>query len=174
MKKSAVLLSSLFLSAFSVADEISHDHMAMQGMHHQMMGEKDHAPIMSGANRIEVVYPREVYENTLGNMREHLRSLNQMSSLVAKGEYEKAADVIERGLGYAHRHGTAGQAVEQQYMPQQMMQLGQQMHQLSGDLVLALRDMEITGDYPAVFAAIGKVTENCVACHDSFRLVAED
>ena len=136
---------------------------------------KEHSGMMHGKKEKEdsrelVLYPRPVYESTLANMREHLRGIHNVQKLVGEGRYSEAADAADRGMGMGHNHGAEGNAAEHQFMPQGMMALGSNMHRSAAELATTLRDTEVTEDLQAVFAALGKVTANCVACHDAYRL----
>jgi len=150
--------------AFAAMDHSKHD-ASMHGKDAGMMKHK-----ATEDTRELVLYPRPVYESTLRNMREHLRGISEVQRLVGEGRYSDAAEAAERGMGMGHNHGADGNASEHQFMPKGMMALGSGMHMAAAELATALRDAEVTDDLQAVFVAMGKVTANCVACHDAYRL----
>lgn len=160
---------ALTLSPFAAA-EVDHPHLmhhstqdAVQHPHQSMMTQ---APDM----RETVVFPAPVYDQTLKSMREHLRALNQVSTLTAAGKFEAAALATERGLGIGHQHGVEGQDSGHAFMPEKMAALGQAMHSSARDLALILRESEVTEDYPGILGAMAELTDSCVACHDAYRL----
>ena len=156
--------SLVAVGTFAAMDHSKHD-PSMHGNHAAMMGHK-----ATEDKRELVLYPRPVYESTLRNMREHLRGISEVQRLVGEGRYTEAAEAAERGMGMGHNHGAEGNASEHQFMPKGMMALGSGMHMAAADLATTLRDTEVTDDLQAVFVAMGKVTANCVACHDAYRL----
>lgn len=163
----ALLVGGVLVTG-AVTAEMKHS-MHDESMHKQHNGEM--AGKMQKADKRELVlYPRPVYEATLANMREHLRGIHNVQKLAGEGRFAEAADAAERGMGMGHNHGAEGNAAEHQFMPAGMMALGSAMHSSAADLATTLRDAEVTDDLQAVFAALGKVTSNCVACHDAYRL----
>lgn len=169
-----LLLGGALVTAVAVA-EIKHsmhnDSMHNNSMHDNSM-HKDHSEMMNkkGDQRQLVLYPRPVYEATLANMREHLRGIHDVQRLVGEGRYSEAAEAAERGMGMGHNHGTEGAGAEHQFMPKGMMLLGRNMHTSAANLATTLRDAEVTDELQPIFAALGEVTANCVACHDAYRL----
>jgi len=167
----SILVAGLFAAgSLAAMNHSSHDG-SMHGMHgthgeHSGMMDKETPEDM----RELVLYPRPVYEATLRNMREHLRGIHEVQRLVGEGKYAEAAAAADKGMGMGHNHGAEGKASEHQFMPAGMMMLGRGMHTAAADLATTLRDAEVTDDLQAVFAAMGKVTANCVACHDAYRL----
>ena len=156
--------SLIAVGTFAAMDHSKHD-PSMHGHHAAMM---HHESVED--QRELVLYPRPVYESTLRNMREHLRGVSEVQRLVGEGRYTEAAQAAERGMGMGHNHGPEGNASEHQFMPPGMMALGRGMHMAAAELAVTLRDTEVTDDLQAVFVAMGKVTANCVACHDAYRL----
>lgn len=155
--------------AFAAMDHSNHG-SSMHGKHSDLMNQKMMNSKIATDNRELVLYPRPVYESTLANMREHLRGIHEVQRLVGEGKFAEAANAAERGMGMGHNHGAEGNAAEHQFMPKGMMALGSGMHGAAAELATTLRDAEVTDDLQAVFAAMGKVTANCVACHDAYRL----
>jgi len=160
----AVVGSLAAAVAFAAMDHSKHD-PSLHGDHATMMNHK-----ATQDKRELVLYPRPAYESTLRNMREHLRGISEVQRLVGEGRYTDAAQAAERGMGMGHNHGVEGNAAEHQFMPKGMMALGSGMHIAAAELATTLRDAEVTDDLQAVFVAMAKVTANCVACHDAYRL----
>jgi hypothetical protein len=139
---------------------------------HTNKHQKNHQ--VSGDQRQRVVFPAKTYDETLASMREHLRAVNSVIRFMAESQFDKAADAVEKGLGIGHQHGIDGLQSGHAYMPPQMRQYGQAMHMKARDLVVHLRDTEVTGDISRALNALNGVTQQCVACHDSFRLIRGD
>ena len=158
----------LTLSASALAVGMKHgDKYSMQhgsgGNHHQ-----------SADSRVEVVFPAKTYDETLASMREHLRAVDLVIASVANGDYEKAATAAEKGLGIGHQHGVDGLQSGHAYMPPAMLSFGSAMHINARELVVTLRDAEVTGDVAIVMSSLNNVTKQCVGCHDAYKLKRGD
>jgi hypothetical protein len=44
------------------------------------------------------------------------------------------------------------------------------MHRAASRFAIAARDAEVTGDLAAAFGGLSGVMQQCVACHEAFRL----
>ena len=124
--------------------------------------------------RVEVVFPAKTYDETLASMREHLRAVDLVIASVANGDYEKAATAAEQGLGIGHQHGVDGLQSDHAYMPPVMLSFGSAMHMNARELVVTLRDAEVTGDVAKVMSSLNNVTKQCVGCHDAYKLKRGD
>jgi hypothetical protein len=158
----------LTLSASALAVGIKHSdkHSMQHGSH------GNHQP--SADARVEVVFPAKTYDETLASMREHLRAVDLVIASVADGDYEKAATAAEKGLGIGHQHGVDGLQSGHSYMPPAMLSFGSAMHMNARELVVTLRDAEVTGDVAKVMSSLNNVTKQCVGCHDAFKLKRGD
>ena len=158
----------LTLSASALAVGMKHGdkHSMQHGSH------GDHQP--SADARIEVVFPAKKYDETLASMREHLRAVDLVIASVANGDYEKAATAAEKGLGIGHQHGVDGLQSGHAYMPLAMLSFGSAMHMNARELVVTLRDAEVTGDVAKVMSSLNSVTKQCVGCHDAYKLKRGD
>jgi hypothetical protein len=78
-------------------------------------------------------------EHMLGNMRDHLVTLNEIIGNVADGEYDAAAKFVEQKLGMSSLglHGAAHMAP---FMPQPMQDIGTSMHYPASRLAIVLQD----------------------------------
>lgn len=160
---SLALMLSVASTTLNAEMKHSEHHKSLHSKHMSMMKQKEDT-------RELVLYPQPMYEATLSNMREHLRAIHQVQQLVAQERYSDAADAVDRGLGMGHNHGAEGHGMEHQFMPEGMKAYGSELHSSALALSLTLRDAEVTEDLKGIFAALGKVTANCVACHDAYRL----
>jgi len=104
----------------------------------------------------------------LANMRDHLQTISEIQSALAAGAYDKAADLADQRLGLDAMHREGPQLAP--YMPGSMRQMGMQMHRAASRFARVARDSEIDGDLKPSLAALGTVTQACVACHAAYRL----
>lgn len=164
-----VLVASTLILPVSAAGKDVGSQSNGHSMHRSAMSHHSFAD-----QRQRVLYPRELYEASLRNMREHLRAIHRVQQLSAEGRFSEAASAADRGLGVGHNHGPEGTSAESAYMPEDMLALGRSMHASALNLSTVLREAEVTDDLQSVFQALSEVTANCVACHDAFRLEATD
>lgn len=141
---------------------------AEQAMHHQQHGHQK-AQQVAGDNRTLVEFPAPMRQHMLSNMRDHLLALEAITRLLAEGEYEAASETAETRLGMSamQAHGGAHMAP---FMPDAMRTTGSAMHRAASRFAVAARDAEVTGDLSAAFGALSQVMQQCVACHESFRV----
>ncbi len=117
--------------------------------------------------RVELLPPMQAH--MLANMRDHLVALETITRQVAQGQYEDAGDTAEGRLGMSamQAHGAAHMAP---FMPEPMRAIGSAMHRAASHFAVASRDAEVTGDLGAAFGALSQVMQQCVACHEGFRV----
>jgi hypothetical protein len=74
-----------------------------------------------------------------------------------------------RGMGMSAMpaHGGAHMA---SFMPEPMRVIGLAMHRAASRFAVSARDAEVTGDLSAAFGALSQVMQQCVACHEGFRV----
>lgn len=115
--------------------------------------------------RQKVDLPDMMRQHMLANMRDHLMTLNEIHTLLGRGELDKAGDVAEARIGMSSMiaHNAAHMAP---YMPKEMQAIGTEMHHAASRFAMTAKE----GDLKAAVAALSKVTEQCVACHNAYRL----
>jgi hypothetical protein len=116
--------------------------------------------------------PSPMQEHMLGNMRDHLATLNEIISDIANNKFDDAAKVSEQRLGMSSLslHGAAHLAP---YLPKPMQDIGTNMHHAASRLVIVLQDASITPTVDAmrdINRALHEVTTACEACHGSYRI----
>ena len=123
----------------------------------------------SGDARTLVSLPEPMRQHMLANMRDHLRSLQAIDVALSKGEYDKAADVAETGLGLSslEAHGAAHLAP---YMPKAMQAIGTEMHRAASRFAVEAQNASVGNDLRPALAALGSVMAHCVACHATYRV----
>ena len=117
--------------------------------------------------RVELPFPMQAH--MLANMRDHLRALETITRQLADAQYEAASETAESRLGMSamQAHGAAHMAP---FMPEPMRAIGTAMHHAASQFAITARDAEVTGDLGAAFGALSQVMQQCVACHEGFRV----
>jgi hypothetical protein len=122
--------------------------------------------------RALVRLPEPMQEHMLGNMRDHLVTLNEVIGDVADGKYDAAAELAEQRLGMSSLslHGAAHMAP---FMPQPMQDIGTSMHHAASRLAIMLQNASVSPSLDSmrdVSRAIHEVTATCTACHAGYRI----
>ncbi len=120
-------------------------------------------------DRSKVDFPPMMRDHMLGNMRDHLSALQEITAFLSSGEYDQAADVAESRLGMSSMalHGAAHMS---KIMPPEMAAIGTKMHHAASRFALSARDADIEGGLGKAFGALSEVMQQCVACHTSYRV----
>jgi cytochrome c556 len=124
------------------------------------------APIRAADDARQLVQmPVPMQAHMLANMRDHVRSLHEIQAALAAQKFEQAADIAENRLGMSslEAHSAAHMAP---YMPKPMQAIGDQMHRAASRFAVTV----VEGDLPKSIAALSKVTEQCVTCHNGYRV----
>ena len=132
---------------------------------------------MSGASQAQdsrdlVRLPEPMQEHMLGNMRDHLATLNAIIGDVADGKFDAAAKLAEARLGMSSLglHGAAHMAP---FMPQPMQDLGTAMHHAASRLAIVLQDTSVSPSLETmrdVSRSLHEVMTTCTACHSGYRI----
>lgn len=120
-------------------------------------------------NRQLVELPAMMSQHMLANMRDHLNTLHTIQQALAANEYDKAADLAETRLGMSSLplHGAAHMAP---YMPKPMQAIGTEMHHAASQFAVIAKESAVDGNMARALGALSKVTEQCIACHNSYRI----
>jgi hypothetical protein len=115
--------------------------------------------------RTKVDLPDMMKSHMLGDMRDHLQAINEIQAALAKGEFDKAADIAEARIGMSSliAHDASHMAP---FMPKGMQDIGTEMHHAASRFAMTVME----GDLPRSLDALSKVTAQCVACHMSYRV----
>jgi hypothetical protein len=116
--------------------------------------------------------PEPMQEHMLGNMRDHLVTIDEIIGKVADGKFDEAAKLAEQRLGMSSLglHGASHMAP---FMPQPMQDIGTSMHRAASRLSIVLQDTSVSPTVDAMRdlnRSLHEVTTTCVACHASFRI----
>jgi cytochrome c556 len=124
----------------------------------------------SSADRRQLVrFPEPMRLHTMANMRDHLRSLQEIDVALARGDFDKAASIAESRLGLSslEAHGASHLAP---YMPKGMQETGSNMHRAASRFAVEAQNASESDDVKPALAALANVMEQCVACHATYRL----
>lgn len=160
----AISLITLALAATAYAQAQQHD----MSQHEQHLAAAE-SPKLAPDGRQWVSFPEAMKEHTLGNMRDHLRALQDIQAALASADYDRAADVAESHLGLTAmtRHGAHELS---KFMPKGMQEAGSAMHRSASKFSLIARDAAASGEIKPAIAALSAVMGACVACHNGYRL----
>ncbi len=116
--------------------------------------------------------PEPMQEHMLGNMRDHLVTLNSIIGDVANRQFEVAAKLAEARLGMSSLglHGAAHMAP---FMPQPMQEIGTSMHRAASRLSIVLQDASVSPSLDTMLdvdRALSEVTNACTSCHAGYRI----
>lgn len=138
---------------------------------HMMHSATGHAHSADDTRQL-VALPAPMTLHMLGNMRDHLRAIEEILVALGQNDVDTAAKVAEQRLGLSSLddHGAATMAP---MMPEDMRTKGTAMHQAASRFVIAAEDAAVD-DSPekraAVFTALGEITAACNACHMAYRI----
>lgn len=123
-------------------------------------------------DRQMVKLPAMMQQHMLANMRDHLVALEEILSELADGKANRAAEIAEKRLGMSSLslHGAAHIA---KFIPKEMGKVGTQMHHAASKFAIAVQNAELEPGKKAqrkVYRALQQVTQNCNACHQSYRI----
>jgi hypothetical protein len=122
-----------------------------------------------GDARTLVELPAPMRTHMLTNMRDHLAAIENISRLLAAGDYAAAADMAETRLGLSAMQAHGGPHMAR-HMPAGMRAIGLSMHQAASRFAVAARDAEVNDDLGGAFAGLAGVMAQCVACHEAYRV----
>jgi cytochrome c556 len=119
--------------------------------------------------RQHVEMPAPMQEHMLANMRDHLAAMGEIQAALAAGKFEQAADIAENRIGMSslQSHGASHMAP---YMPKPMQDIGTAMHRSASRFARTAQEAQVKGGVPLALNALAELTQQCVACHASYRL----
>jgi hypothetical protein len=112
-----------------------------------------------------VQLPEMMQQHMMKNMRDHLKSINEILSSLGNGDLEAAAQIAEHGLGMSslESHGAGHMA---KFMPEGMRQAGTSMHKAASRFALMAQEGELLPSYKM----LSDITSACVTCHEAYRI----
>ncbi|MCU7834211.1 MAG: hypothetical protein KZQ83_03070 [gamma proteobacterium symbiont of Taylorina sp.] len=130
-------------------------------------------PVIANADRQSAELPSHVSKHLMSTMRNNLESLAHITYLLADSKYAEAADMAENNLGMSSMEIHFKKFVGK-YLPKGMRKISKQMHKAASDFALSARETEKDGDVNRSFSALSQVMNQCVACHDLYRVNRAD
>jgi len=130
-------------------------------------------PLIANAERQSAELPGHVSKHLMATMRNNLESLADITHFLAESKYIEAADMAEKNLGTSSMEIHFKKFVGK-YLPKGMRKISQQMHKASSDFAATARESEKDGDVNKAFAALSQVMNQCVACHDLYKINRAD
>ena len=142
----------------------------MDGMMHP--GTQSPMSARPADRREMVMLPGPMREEMLGNMRDHLETLNTVIGDVADAKFEEASNLLEERLGMSSLplHHAAEMAP---FFPKPMQDVGTELHHAASRLAIALQDASVARTFDSmreVNARLHDVTSTCVGCHAAYRV----
>ena len=107
-------------------------------------------------------------QHMLSNMRDHLLAITEIQRALGAKDFQRAGEIAEKRLGLTSL-GTHGAAHMAPFMPKAMQDIGTQMHRAASQFALVAQDAGADGNVTKAIGALSKVTEQCVACHATYR-----
>ncbi len=116
-----------------------------------------------------VQLPALMQEHMLANMRDHLAAMGEIQAALAAGKFDRAADIAENRIGVSSLEAHGGSHMAP-YMPQRMQDIGTAMHRSASRFARTAQEAAVTRDLPKSLGALADLTQQCTACHASYRL----
>jgi hypothetical protein len=116
-----------------------------------------------------VEFPPMMLEHEMRNMRDHLATLGKIQAALGAGQFDEAGSLAEKRLGLSS-FGLHDAHMVAPYMPEGMQAIGTEMHKAASRFALEVNKAAATGELRPAIAALGEVTQKCVACHAAYRL----
>ena len=112
-----------------------------------------------------VQFPEMMQQHMMRNMRDHLKSINEILSSLGIGDLDTAAQIAEQRLGMSslESHNASHMA---KFMPEGMRQAGTSMHKAASRFALKAEEGELLPAYKL----LSEITSACVACHAAYRI----
>ena len=116
-----------------------------------------------------VELPTPMQEHMLANMRDHLAAMGEIQAALAAGNFEQAADIAENRIGMSslEAHGASHLAP---YLPKPMQEIGTAMHHAASRFARTAQEAEVEGGVTRALGSLSVITQQCTACHASYRV----
>ena len=112
-----------------------------------------------------VELPEMMQKHMMSNMRDHLKTINEILIHLSNKEMDKAAKIAEQRIGMSslESHGASHMG---KFMPKGMRQAGTNMHKAASRFALKAEEGELLPAYKM----LSEITSTCVACHSAYRI----
>ena len=112
-----------------------------------------------------VELPEMMQKHMMANMRDHLKTINEILLSLSNNQMDKAANIAEQRIGMSSL-GSHGASHMGKFMPKGMRQAGTNMHKAASRFALKAEEGELLPAYKM----LTEVTATCVACHSAYRI----
>ena len=112
-----------------------------------------------------VKLPEMMQSHMMANMRDHLKTINEILIHLSNKEMDKAASIAEKRIGMSSL-GMHGADHMGKFMPKGMREAGTNMHKAASRFALIAEEGELLPAYKV----LSEVTSTCVACHSSYKI----
>jgi len=116
-------------------------------------------------SRVLVKLPEMMQKHMMANMRDHLKTINEILLSLSNNQMDQAANLAEQRLGMTSL-GSHGAEHMGKFMPKGMRQAGTNMHKAASRFALKAEEGELLPAYKI----LSEVTSTCVACHSAYRI----
>jgi len=112
-----------------------------------------------------VQFPEMMQQHMMANMRDHLKSINEILLNLANDDLDAAAQIAEQRLGMSslESHNASHMA---KFMPEGMRLAGTSMHKAASRFALKAEEGELLPAYKL----LTEITSACVTCHAAYRI----
>ncbi len=112
-----------------------------------------------------VELPEMMQKHMMSNMRDHLKTINEILIHLSNNKMDKAASIAEHRIGMSSldSHGANHMG---KFMPKGMRQAGTNMHKAASRFALKTEE----GELLLAYKMLSEVTSACVACHSAYRI----
>lgn len=115
--------------------------------------------------RVLVELPEMMQKHMMSNMRDHLKTINEILLSLSNNQMDQAANLAEQRLGMTSL-GSHGAEHMGKFMPKGMRQAGTNMHKAASRFALKAEE----GELLLAYKSLAEVTAACVACHSAYRI----
>lgn len=161
MKIKVYITIALIAAGFAVAAYAAEQGMDHKKMHEMMM--KKGGPKADDRTLLNVPEPMKVMQKSM--MREHLGTVQEIISALAKNDLAKAAEITSANLALTPEEEQRCGMVEKMTGEADFTKFGIAMHKKADELVAAAK----AGNRDGALAALDGVIGQCNACHARFR-----
>ena len=111
-----------------------------------------------------VQFPEMMQQHMMKNMRDHLKSIDEILTSLGLADLDTAAQIAEQRLGMSSldSHNASHMA---KFMPEGMRQAGISMHKAASRFALKAEEVELLPAYKL----LSEITSACVSCHAAYR-----
>lgn len=116
-------------------------------------------------NRTELKLPDQMKLMQKSQMRQHMKTLSEITAALASNDLSKAADIAKTNLGWTDEEEARCSMVEKVTGEADFLRLGKSVHIKADELADAAK----AGNRDKAIFALSELISNCNACHYKFK-----